>query len=96
MTAPMSDAPSRRFSAVPFRYNGPGGWTFVEVPDEAAPARAGAWGRAPVRAHVNGHTWDTSVWRDTRRGWMLPLPAKVRKGLTAGEPVEVELSDLPT
>lgn len=84
----MSDA---GFDAVLFRWEGPGGWTFVAVPDEHAPPVTEGWGRTPVVAVVNGVRWETSVWRDRRHGTLLPVPKRVRRGREAGETVRVEL-----
>lgn len=79
------------FSGVLFRYEGPGGWTFVEVPLEHAPPAAGAWGRAPVSATVDGTSWDTSVWREKSGRWLLAVPAKVRGPKGDGDTVSVEI-----
>lgn len=70
----------------------PGSWHFVKVPDEHAPPAAGAWGRAPVRATVDGRSWDTSVWRDTTHGWLLPVPGKIRGPKRDGDEVDVSLA----
>ncbi len=78
-----------QFTAELFRIHEPGGWYFVRIPDDEAPDFAGAWGRAPVTASVNGRTWSTSAWRDTRRGWLLPVPKKIRGSLIAGDTVRV-------
>lgn len=80
------------FDATLFRLEGPGAWTFVSVPSELAPAPSAPWGRAPVRATVDGRAWDTSVWSDRRRGPLLPVPARIRRGKEAGEVVRVEIS----
>lgn len=66
------------FEAVLFRTPGKGGWVFAPVPDEMAPAVTVGWGRTPVRATVEGHTWATSVWRDKRGRTLLAVPQKVR------------------
>jgi hypothetical protein len=47
-----------------FQIPGKGGWTFAPVPDEYAPAVTHGWGRTPVHATVDGHSWRTSVWRE--------------------------------
>jgi len=44
-----------------FKYPGPGGWTFARVPPRHAPPATHPWGRTPVDATVDGHTWATSV-----------------------------------
>jgi hypothetical protein len=79
------------FSAELFRIDEPGGWHFVAIPDEFAPDQAGAWGRTPVFATVNGHRWATSAWRDSQRGWLLAVPKKVRGALVAGDQVSVSI-----
>jgi hypothetical protein len=80
------------------RWSGPNAWVFAPVPDEEAPETAGAFGRVPVRATVDGRTWATSVWRDSRAGWLLPVPARIRHGKDDGDTVlvtvEVDVSRL--
>jgi hypothetical protein len=80
------------FTSTLFRIPGKGGWTFAPVPAEHAPAVYGPWGRSPVRATVDGQTWDTSVWKDSRLGWLLAIPARVRGGKGDGDDVTVELT----
>lgn len=82
------------FEAVLCRYPGPGGWTFVNVPPEHAPDWAGPWGRTPVRATVDGRSWDTSVWRDRAHGTLLPVPKRVRAGKEEGDRVLVSIEPL--
>lgn len=80
------------FAAQLFKYPGPGGWHFVPVPDDLAPPVTHAWGRSPVRATVDGHTWETSVWRDTKtRRTLLAVPKRVRGTKGGGDSVEVRL-----
>ena len=74
-----------------FRYPGTGGWTFVPVPEEYAPSRTLAWGRSPVRATVDGTSWDTSVWRDRSGRTLLAVPKHVRSGKGHGESVRVRI-----
>jgi hypothetical protein len=33
----------------------------------------------------------TSVWRDTRAGWLLPFPRRIRREKDVGDPVTVEI-----
>lgn len=80
------------FDATLFRWDGPNAWTFVSVPDAHAPLAAGAFGRAPVRATVDGRTWDTSLWRDRRHGWLLAVPKRIRGRTEDGDPVLVSIS----
>jgi Domain of unknown function (DUF1905) len=79
------------FVAILFRYPGKGGWTFVPVPPEHAPLPNRRWGRVPVRATVDGRSWDTSVWHDRQRGPLLAVPASIRQGKGDGDAVEVEI-----
>lgn len=75
-----------------FRHPGPGGWHFIPVPDHLAPPVTHGWGRTPVRATVEGRTWETSVWKDTKSGrTLLAVPKKVRGTLGDGDTVTVEL-----
>jgi len=81
-----------RFRGRLFRYPGQGGWTFVRVPPRCAPPGAAAFGRTPVTASVDGQTWQTSVWRDTKLACtLLAVPARVRGEKGDGDLVEVTL-----
>jgi hypothetical protein len=80
-----------RFRTRLFKYPGPGGWHFATVPDRHAPPVTEGWGRTPVRATVDGHTWETSVWRDRKHGTLLPVPKAIRGAKGDGDTVEVEL-----
>ncbi len=84
------------FSAEVFRVDEPGGWYFVAVPDEHAPDAAGSWGRTPVIATVQGRTWATSAWRDSRRGWLLAIPKRIRVGFDEGDVVAVGIEPDPS
>jgi hypothetical protein len=79
------------FEATLRRWDGPAAWVFAPVPEEHAPVTAGRFGRVPVIATVDGHTWETSVWRDKSAGWLLAVPAKVRRGKDDGDVVVVEI-----
>jgi hypothetical protein len=79
-----------RFKSTLFRYPGPGGWTFARIPAKHAPPVTEGWGRTPVKARVDGVTWETSVWRD-KQGTLLPVPKRVRGDKGDGDTVEVEL-----
>lgn len=78
--ATMSSVPRYTcdFESRLFRVPGKGGWVFAPVPDEHAPAVSIGWGRTPVRATVDGQTWDTSVWREKSGRTLLAVPKKVR------------------
>lgn len=84
------------FEATLFRWEGPAAWVFVRVPDSHAPDVAGAFGRAPVTASVDGKSWSTSVWRHNTAGWVLPLPAWVRGAKDDGDVVTVSIEFDPT
>ena len=79
------------FEARLVRWAGEGAWVFAPVPEQHAPETAGPFGRVPVVATVDGVRWTTSVWRDRRSGWLLPIPARVRRGKDDGDVVEVDL-----
>ncbi len=87
----MSDPTPATFTGVLFRVDGPGGWTFVEVPAELAPDEVGAWGRTPVTATVDGASWDTSVWTERGGRVLLAIPKRRRAGKEAGAAVTVTL-----
>jgi hypothetical protein len=73
-----------------FKHPGPGGWHFAPVPDEYTPPATQAWGRTPVRATVDGHSWKTSVWRDTKtRRTLLAVPRRVRGTKGDGDAVTI-------
>ena len=78
------------FTAALFRWEG-GGWYFVEVPPDEAPPVTHGWGRTPVRATVDGMSWDTSVWRGKDGRTLLAVPKKIRRGREHGDRVEVEI-----
>lgn len=79
------------FSAVLFRVEGKGGWTFAPVPEHLAPSSTEAWGRTPVIATVDGESWKTSVWRERSGRTLLPVPKAVRRGKEHGSTVQVRL-----
>lgn len=79
------------FTAILFRYPGKGGWHFAPVPERLAPPVTHGWGRTPVRATVNGVTWDTSVWRGKDGRTLLPVPARVRGDAGDGDRLRVRL-----
>ncbi|HEY0712558.1 MAG TPA: DUF1905 domain-containing protein [Polyangia bacterium] len=80
-----------RFRAKLFTYPGPGGWTFAPIPARHAPPPVEAWGRTPVRASVDGQSWETSVWQDKQHGCLLPVPKAIRGDKGDGDVVTVEL-----
>lgn len=67
------------FTGTLFRWNGgKGSWYFIAVPDRLSPPVTHGWGRTPVTATVNGHTWATSVWRGKDGRTLLAVPKQVR------------------
>ncbi|MEP6619764.1 MAG: DUF1905 domain-containing protein [bacterium] len=72
-----------------WKYPGKGGWVFAIVPDEYAPPVTHAWGRTPLRATVDGHVWDTSVWHGKDGRTLLAVPKRVRGSKGDGDQVEV-------
>jgi hypothetical protein len=79
------------FVSTLFQYPGKGGWTFAPVPDECAPRVTHGWGRTPVLATVDGHSWKTSVWRGKDGRTLLAVPKKVRGAKGDGDDVRVRL-----
>jgi hypothetical protein len=84
------------FTAALVRWPGASGWVFAPVPEEHAPDAAGPFGRVPVIATVDGRRWATSVWRDTKAGWLLAVPARIRGGKDHGDRVSIEITIDPT
>lgn len=81
-----------RFRAKLYRYPGPGGWVFAVIPKKHTPKATQPWGRTPVTATVDGHTWKTSVWKSKTHGCLLAVPKKLRGGKDDGDTVSVELA----
>jgi Domain of unknown function (DUF1905) len=83
------------FTTTLCRYPGKGGWHFAIVPTSVAPPVTRPWGRTPVRATVDGATWETSVWRDSKGDRsLLAVPKAHRGGKGHGDPVTVTLEVL--
>jgi hypothetical protein len=80
------------FESTLFRIPGPAGWVFAPVPPEHAPSATLGWGRTPVRATVDGKSWDTSVWREKSGRTLLAVPRKIRGEKDHADVVHVELS----
>jgi hypothetical protein len=81
-----------RFNAKLFSVPGKGGWVFAPVPAKHAPTATHAWGRTPVRATVEGHTWNTSVWRSKDGRTLLAISKQIRGAKDDGDSVVVGLS----
>ena len=89
--ARRSPPASKRFKSTLFRVPGKGGWVFAPIPARHALPATHAWGRTPVRATVDGHSWNTSVWRAKDGRSLLAVPKKVRGNKDDGDIVVVEL-----
>lgn len=81
-----------RFQATLWRYPGKGGWYFATVPDDYAPPVTHGWGRTPVRAMVDDHEWQTSVWRGKDGRTLLAVPKEARGAKGDGDTVQVALA----
>ena len=79
------------FAAILFRVPGKGGWVFAPVPDEHAPGETLGWGRTPVRATVDGKSWETSVWREKSGRTLLAVPKRIRGDKDHADRVTVRL-----
>ena len=84
-----------------WQHDGPGGWHFVTLPEQAAAriehecagARRG-FGSVRVEATVGATTWRTSVFPDKASGsYLLPVKAQVRRqeDLLPGDVVDLRL-----
>lgn len=75
-----------------FKYPGEGGWYFAPVPKGKSPPVTHGWGRTPVRATVDGASWATSVWWDSKsKRTLLAVPQKIRGAKGDGNTVAVTL-----
>jgi hypothetical protein len=84
------------FETTLFRYSGKAAWFFAVIPKRMAPPVTRPWGRTPVQATVDGATWETSIWRDTKSDRsLLAVPARLRGRKGHGDPVTVEFSFEP-
>jgi len=89
-------ASNRSFTARLFRHRGKAAWYFAEIPKRHAPKPTHPWGRTPVVATVEGHTWTTSVWRaKDGDGSVLAVPKAVRGAKGDGDTVRVTLVPVP-
>jgi hypothetical protein len=87
---------SPAFTARLFRYKGKAAWYFAAIPKRHAPKPTHPWGRTPVTATVDGHTWATSVWRaKDGDGSLLAVPKKIRGEKGDGDTVRVQLAVVP-
>ena len=59
-------------------------------PEARAPEPTDPWGRTPVVATVDGHTWKTSVWTAKNGdGTLLAVPKRIRGAKHNGDTVRV-------
>jgi hypothetical protein len=66
------------------------------IPERHAPKPTHPWGRTPVVATVDGHTWTTSVWRaKDRDNSLLAVPKRIRGAKGDGDTVRVRLAVVP-
>ena len=65
---------------------------FAAVPPEHAPTVTVGWGRTPVRAVVDGQSWETSVWRTKTGKTELAIPKRIRGKKDDGDAIEVRLT----
>lgn len=68
------------FTTTLFRWQGKAAWTFAVIPRRLAPPPTRPWGRTPVTATVDGVTWRTSIWRDSKSNRSLLAVPKARRG----------------
>lgn len=81
-----------RFTATLLTTEGKGGWTFAPLPKSISPPVTGSWGMTPVIATVDGKTWQTTIWKDSKRKkTFLPVPKKIRGLKGDGDKVAVEM-----
>ncbi len=91
-----------RFSAIPWKFTGPGAWVFVSLPKKlSTEIRNGfkkeeaGWGRLTATARIGNTEWKTAIWFDTkRRAYLLPLKAEIRKkeNVEAGRNIRITVS----
>jgi hypothetical protein len=93
---------SYSFEAELWLYPGEAGWHFVTLPPDIADdirvrtAGAGtAFGSIKVTAKVGEHSWQTSLFRDTKSdSYLLPVKKEIRNKaqVGAGDGISVQLS----
>ena len=93
---------SYSFKAEIWLYPGEAGWHFLTLPPDVADdvraqnaGRSKAFGSVQVSAEIAGHTWQTSLFPDTKTGtYLLPVKKAIRAKarISEGDSVEVHLS----
>lgn len=76
------------------RFDGPGGWFYVDVPAEIAGDFEQHFGFVPVRAKIGNLAWETSLMPKRDGSKFLALKAAIRKAhhIVEGDEITVELS----
>ena len=91
--------PSYSFKAELWLYPGEAGWHFLTLPEEVADdvrvqtaGASKAFGSIKVTADIGGHSWQTSLFRDTKTSsYLLPVKKAVRDKAKIGEGDEVSV-----
>lgn len=77
-----------------------GSWHFVTLPEKLSAGIAmsdqmmkGGFGSVKVEVRIGDFAWKTSIFKDKKRGYILPIKAKARKinALHAGDQVNIRL-----
>ncbi len=93
---------SYQFVGELWKYDGPGGWHFVNLPSKLSteirknhPGAEEGWGRLKSSVIVGKTSWDTAIWFDRKLGtYLLPIKASIRKteGLLIGQEIPIQIS----
>ena len=87
------------FDAELWRHESFPAWAFIALPEDVSDAVSvlggppRGFGAVKVEVGVGASTWQTSVFPDPARGYVMPVKAAVRRAerLTLGDTVEVRL-----
>ncbi|MEO1485224.1 MAG: DUF1905 domain-containing protein [Bacteroidota bacterium] len=84
-----------------WKYNAPGGWHFVSLPQDFSKEirknlqwQEEGWGRMKAVAQIGTVQWQTSIWFDTKLElYVLPIKAEIRKNaqLVLDQTIEMTL-----
>ncbi len=74
------------FRSKPWKYQGPGGWHFISLPQKLSneirnifKSAEGGWGRLPATSRIGGSEWKTAIWYDSKMNtYLLPVKAEIR------------------
>lgn len=83
-------------------YNGPSAWHFLTLPKKESAAirelfrgsKRRGFGSIRIEATLNGHTWRSSIFPDSRAGaYLVPLnlTARRRADVAAGDTVQIKI-----